>query len=631
MAHRSVARTNAGTITPFIALLRVLRDPLHVGVRFLNRSVAKRTLLIGGLLALFLTTAFAASDLVGGQGGNFGSGGCIVGCPDAASTPKAVPKAAPAPPPPTATSAATRSIITVSAIQAAIGYLFDPFLAKGALLAIEIAALAMVGGAILGLILALMRLSSVRAVSGAAWSYIWFMRGTPVILQIIFLYDALPVVGIELDSFTTAVVGFMLNEAAFSAEIIRGGILSVDRKQSLAAASFDMGPLLTLRRIILPQAMRAILPGMANQGISMIKGTSIASVIFVNELTFRAQQIVGQNFKFFTVFAAAGVLYLVMTSAVAVAQYYLERAFNPETERKQRPALPALIESTDRPLAPPARNLLWIDAVRTGDTPVPVSDDPFVVCYNVQKAYGQREILRGIDLVIKRGEVVVLMGPSGSGKSTLLRLVNHLEPLDWGQITVDGKYVGYEKQVGGGLRPTRNLAKARADARIGMVFQHFNLFDHLSALENIVEAPVHVYGEPAAKAHALGLDLLSAVGLAAHANHLPHRLSGGQQQRVAIARALAISPRLMLFDEPTSALDPELVGEVLAVIRSLAKAGMTMMVVTHEVRFAREVADRVIFMDEGQVIEEGPPNEVLDHPKHERTQRFLRMVETRAE
>jgi polar amino acid transport system permease protein len=299
--------------------------------------------------------------------------------------------------------------------------------------------------------------------------------------------------------------------------------------------------------------------------------------------------------------------------------------------RYGRPALPALIESTDRPPAPPARSFLWIDAVRTTGTPAPVSDDPFVVCYNVQKAYAQKEILRGIDLVIKRGEVVVLMGPGGSGKSTLLRLVNHLEPLDWGQITVDGKYVGYEKQVGGGLHPTRNLAKARANARIGMVFQHFNLFDHLTALENIVEAPVHVYGEPVAKAHALGLDLLSAVGLAAHADHLPHRLSGGQQQRVAIARALAISPRLMLFDEPTSALDPELVGEVLAVIRTLAKAGMTMMVVTHEVRFAREVADRVIFMDEGQVIEEGPPNEVLDHPKHERTQRFLRMVETRAE
>jgi polar amino acid transport system permease protein len=615
---------------PFIALLNVLRGLLLVSVQFLKRNVPKRTLLAGGLLALSVASAFAASDLVGGQGGNFGSGGCIVGCTDAASTPKTTPKATPAPPPPAAGLAAARSVVTTTAILEAIGYLFDSFLAKGALLAIEIAALAMVGGAILGLILALLRLSSVGAVRGAAWSYIWLMRGTPVILQLIFLYDALPVVGIELDSFTTAVVGFMLNEAAFSAEIIRGGILSVDRKQSLAAASLGMGRLLTLRRIILPQAMRVVLPGMANQGISMIKGTSIASVIFVNELTFRAEQIVGQNFKFFTVFAAAGVLYLVMTSAVAVAQNYLERAFNPEAERKRRPAVPALAEGTGRPAVLPAKNL-WINAFRTDESSVSVSDDPFVVCYNVQKAYGQKEILRGIDLVIKRGEVVVLMGPSGSGKSTLLRLVNHLEPLDWGQITVDGKYVGYEKQVGGGLRPTHNLAKARADARIGMVFQHFNLFDHLTALENIIEAPVHVYGEPAAKAHALGLDLLSAVGLAAHADHLPHRLSGGQQQRVAIARALAISPRLMLFDEPTSALDPELVGEVLAVIRRLAKAGMTMMVVTHEVRFAREVADRVIFMDEGQVIEEGPPDQVLDHPKHERTQRFLRMVERQAD
>ncbi len=204
--------------------------------------------------------------------------------------------------------------------------------------AIEIAALAMIGGVVIGLLLALMRLSALRPVRGAAWCYIWFMRGTPVILQLVFLYDALPAVGIRLDSFTTAVVGFMLNEAAFCAEIIRGGILSVDRRQSIAAASFGMGPLLTLRRIILPQAMRAILPGMANQTISMIKGTSIASVIFVNELTFRSQQIVGQNFKFFTVFAAAGIIYLIMTSAVAIAQFYLDRSFNPEAERKAKPA-----------------------------------------------------------------------------------------------------------------------------------------------------------------------------------------------------------------------------------------------------------------------------------------------------
>ncbi|MCJ2069102.1 amino acid ABC transporter ATP-binding protein [Methylobacterium sp. J-030] len=254
--------------------------------------------------------------------------------------------------------------------------------------------------------------------------------------------------------------------------------------------------------------------------------------------------------------------------------------------------------------------------------------EPFVAGLNVQKSYGTREVLRGIDLDVRRGEVVVLMGPSGSGKSTFLRLVNHLEPVDWGEIRVGGRYVGYERGAGG-LRPVRNLAKARADARIGMVFQHFDLFNHLTALENVVEAPIRVYGEDATRARARGLHLLQSVGLGEHAGHLPHRMSGGQQQRVAIARALAIAPRLMLFDEPTSALDPERVGEVLAVIRSLAASGMTMLIVTHEVRFAREVADRVVFMDEGVIVEQGSPAEVLEQPKHERTRRFLRMVDAK--
>jgi polar amino acid transport system permease protein len=255
-----------------------------------------------------------------------------------------------------------------------------------------------------------------------------------------------------------------------------------------------------------------------------------------------------------------------------------------------------------------------------------VEAEQFVVCSNLHKSYGSREVLRGIDLVVNKGEVVVIMGPSGSGKSTLLRLVNHLERLDDGEIKVGGQYVGYKK-VGETLRPLRDLAKARAEARIGTVFQHFNLFDHMTALENVAEAPIHVYGEIPARAYDAAMRLLVGVGLGHHANHLPHRLSGGQQQRVAIARALAISPKLMLFDEPTSALDPELVGEVLGVIRRMAEAGMTMIVVTHEVRFAREVADRVIFMDEGRIVEEGSPADVLENPKHDRTQRFLRMVE----
>jgi len=222
--------------------------------------------------------------------------------------------------------------------------------------------------------------------------------------------------------------------------------------------------------------------------------------------------------------------------------------------------------------------------------------------------------------------VVTIMGPSGSGKSTLLRMIAHLEPMDRGEITVDGHHIGYERVDGGGLRPSRHVARERARARIGMVFQQFNLFEHLTALENICEAPVRVHGERPDVARARAITLLSSVGLAYHADHLPSRLSGGQQQRVAIARALAISPRVMLFDEPTSALDPELVSEVLSVIRRLAEGGMTMIVVTHELRFAREVADRIVFMADGRIIEEGTPEEILERPREARTQQFLKLV-----
>ena len=521
-----------------------------------------------------------------------------------------------------------------------LAYTVSGFLWNGALLAVEITAAAMTCGLVLGLGLALMRLSRVPLVRGVAWFYIFITRGTPQLLQLVFIFDALPYVGVRLDSFVTALIGFALNEAAFSAEIIRGGILSVSRTQSVAAASLGMGPALTLRRIILPQAMRAILPGLVNDTISMLKLTSIASVIFVNELTFRAQQIVGQNFKFFEVFAATGAIYLILTSVISFGQSVLERQFDlehapaspaPWARLLGRRGVPAAAASTaaadiPRPARAAPLDHTWMRGL-LGATDESKRGLPFVVGRNVQKSYGGREVLSGIDFSVAQGEVVTILGPSGSGKSTLLRMINHLEVLDWGEITVDGHPVGYRPAPGGKLRPVRDVARARAEARIGMVFQHFNLFAHLTALENITETPIRVYGVPRAQAEAQAMKLLASVGLASHAKHLPHRLSGGQQQRVAIARALAIQPKLMLFDEPTSALDPELVGEVLAVMRRLADAGMTMIVVTHEIRFAREVADRVIFMDEGRIIEQGPPAQVIDDPRHERTRRFLRLVE----
>ncbi|MBO3681949.1 amino acid ABC transporter ATP-binding protein [Streptomyces sp. NEAU-YJ-81] len=244
---------------------------------------------------------------------------------------------------------------------------------------------------------------------------------------------------------------------------------------------------------------------------------------------------------------------------------------------------------------------------------------------DVRKSFGHQEILRGIDLTVGHGEVMCLLGPSGSGKSTFLRCVNHLERLDGGRLHVDGEPVGY-RQVGDVLQELSPREVAAKRARIGMVFQRFHLFPHMTVLENIIEAPRRVLRQSKEAASARARVLLDRVGLADKADAYPSQLSGGQQQRIAIARSLAMEPKLMLFDEPTSALDPELVGEVLSVMRDLAESGMTMVVVTHEIGFAREVADQVVFMDGGVVVESGPPGEVLTRPRHERTKAFLGKV-----
>ncbi|MFH7594810.1 amino acid ABC transporter ATP-binding protein [Streptomyces racemochromogenes] len=249
-------------------------------------------------------------------------------------------------------------------------------------------------------------------------------------------------------------------------------------------------------------------------------------------------------------------------------------------------------------------------------------NDVMVDVRGVHKNYGPLEVLRGIDLTVRTGEVTVVLGPSGSGKSTLLRTINHLEKVDRGWVSVDGDLIGYRRHRGK-LYELKEKEVLRQRTRIGFVFQNFNLFPHLTVLENLVEAPVSALGRPRREAEATARRLLDRVGLSDKADARPRQLSGGQQQRVAIARALALEPRVLLFDEPTSALDPELVGEVLDVIKDLARAGTTMIVVTHEIGFAREVADTVVFMDGGAVVEQGPPAAVLDDPGHPRTRAFL--------
>lgn len=254
-----------------------------------------------------------------------------------------------------------------------------------------------------------------------------------------------------------------------------------------------------------------------------------------------------------------------------------------------------------------------------------MSSDLMIEAVSVKKNFGANQVLRGVDLNVRNGEVLCLLGPSGSGKSTFLRCINHLEVINGGRLYVDGQLMGFHERDGK-LFEMKPAAIAKQRSEIGMVFQRFNLFPHLTALENVIEAPVGVKKLTRPAATQIALELLAKVGLSDKADHFPAQLSGGQQQRVAIARALAMQPKLMLFDEPTSALDPELVGDVLDVMRDLAKSGMTMIVVTHEIGFAREVADRVVFMDAGVVVESGTPAQVIDNPQNERTKAFINSV-----
>ncbi|AHK34485.1 ectoine/hydroxyectoine ABC transporter ATP-binding protein EhuA [Rhodococcus sp. SC4] len=251
--------------------------------------------------------------------------------------------------------------------------------------------------------------------------------------------------------------------------------------------------------------------------------------------------------------------------------------------------------------------------------------NPMISARSISKHYGHQQVLKDVSLDVAKGEVCCLIGPSGAGKSTLLRCVNHLEHLDGGRLMVDGETVGYRER-GGKLREMKGRDVAKQRAKIGMVFQHFNLYPHLTAEQNVSLAPLTVHGKEKGAARARSVELLERVGLGSKTGKYPRQLSGGEQQRVAIARALAIDPKLILFDEPTSALDPELVGEVLSVIRDVADEGMTLLVVTHEIAFAREVANRVVFMDGGTIVEQGSPEEVTLRPRAERTKAFLERV-----
>jgi polar amino acid transport system permease protein len=526
-------------------------------------------------------------------------------------------------------------------------YLTLGFLWQGLLIAIEISAAAFFAALPFALGVALMRMSRNAVVRWLPVPFIWVMRGTPILLQLLFWFNALPAIGIHTSAIATAIIGMALNEIAFMAEIIRGGLLSVKQTQRDAAAALGLKRWQVLQRVVLPQALRTIVPAMSNEAIIIVKNTSLASVITVGELTLRSEQLAATNFKYVPVFLAAGVLYLLATSVIALVQAWLEGRLNLDRRAQQQaramlrareagvvavtPAIPASRDG-EAPSAPA------VDAGRSGEQLIRAlqpsqevygrDGEPYVQIRDVHKAFHGNEVLKGVSLDVDPGHVVFLIGPSGSGKTTLLRTINHLESLDEGEILVGGDHVGYKKS-GSGLAPVRDPSAARAKARIGMVFQHFNLFDHMTVLENIMEAPCRVYHRKSDEVRQEARALLAWAGLAEHENHFPHQLSGGQQQRIAIIRAVATHPRLMLFDEPTSALDPELVGEVLQLMRRLAEAGMTMVVVSHEIVFAREWADRVVFMADGCIVEQGAPEELFRNPREDRTKAFLKMIDAR--
>ncbi|WP_082713794.1 amino acid ABC transporter permease/ATP-binding protein, partial [Methylobacterium indicum] len=452
-------------------------------------------------------------------------------------------------------------------------------------------ALGTVLGFLFGTLLALARVSGSPLLSGLAWGYVWLFRSIPLIVLLLilnnlgYLYDTIwlgvPFTGITLASWQTtqlitpflaAVIGLTLNASAFSSEIVRGGILAVDQGQHEAAAALGLPRRRQVSRIVLPQAMRTILPTAFNEVISIAKGTSQVYILALPELFYTIQVIYRRNLEVIPLLMVATVWYLVILSVLSFVQRHVERYYARGALRNPPPSLIGTALKRLHRASAPARSA--VPAVSPPSV-LPTRQGGEIRITNVSKSFGPLKVLDAVSLALRPGSVTAIIGQSGSGKSTLLRAINHLERVDAGFIAIDGELIGY-RQDGDTLYELKEKDILARRVDVGMVFQSFNLFPHLTVIENIVEAPVTVRGLPRAQALAEARELLARVGLADKADAYPRQLSGGQQQRVAIARALALRPKVLLFDEPTSALDPELVGEVLDVIKELSLSGTTL-------------------------------------------------------
>ncbi|MBU9220580.1 amino acid ABC transporter permease/ATP-binding protein [Burkholderia multivorans] len=499
-------------------------------------------------------------------------------------------------------------------------------------------------GFALGALVAFARLSRSRLLSASAWTFVWLFRSIPLIVLLLilnnlgYLYEhvrlGVPFTDIVwfdtpttdlISPFAAAVLGLTLNHAAFSAEVIRGGILSVDQGQLEAAAALGLPHGRQTARIVLPQAMRAILPTAFNDLIVLAKGTSMVYVLAMPELFYTVQVIYRRNLEVIPLLMVATVWYLIILTVLSAIQVQVERHYARGALRNPPPSALTFLLARAGALWRRVAARRSVPAAGASDDAVVPQSGGEVTVHRVSKRFGTQRVLDDVSFVAPRGSVTVIVGPSGSGKSTLLRTINHLERVDDGIIDIDGELIGYRRD-GDALYELKERDVLKRRSAVGMVFQTFNLFPHLTVLENLIEAPLALGAATREAAERTARALLARVGLADKADAYPRQLSGGQQQRVAIARALALRPKVLLFDEPTSALDPELVNEVLDVIKELARSGTTLVIVTHEIGFAREVADNVLFMERGRIVEAGPPAVVLDAPAHPRTRAFLSHV-----
>lgn len=495
------------------------------------------------------------------------------------------------------------------------GNLIKNLIVKGLPLTLGLTFFSFSFGLIGGVLIGIIRLNKIHYLSQMAGIFVEFFRGTPLLVQLYVIYFGLPTlfqafnVNLSLDKYPAAVIALSINVAAYIAEIVRGGIESIDKGQWEACHSLAMNKRQTMWYVILPQAFRRMLPPLGNQFIALIKDSSLAAVIGLEELFRQGQLIVANTYQAFLVYGVVAVVYLILSLLGAQVFNWLEILMNPKTKTEARDANLDVLET-----------LAKDDSSETNQTDeIDSPEEIMISCDDLKKSYGQKEVLKGITNNFYKGQVTSIIGPSGCGKSTYIRCCNGLESISGGFLDVMGYDISAQS-----LKAKNSLPICKS---VSMVFQGFNLFPHLTVLQNLMLAPAQVLSLSSVECKKRAVKYLKQVKLLDKAYEYPDNLSGGQKQRVAIARSLCMNPQLILFDEPTSALDPELAYEVLEVIEDLAKKGMTMVIVTHSMHFAKRISNRILFFKDGLIEVQGTPEEIFTNPHNESLKSFLEKVD----